>query len=112
VDPARLYDALLSVALKLGVEIRVERLLVDSQRAGGLCRLRGRQLVLLDDRSSTVERSAALAEALSELDLEGIYMPPEARLVVEAARRAAPAPTLAAELLPKPGLRTCREPKP
>ena len=111
VEPARLYDALLAVAHKLGVEVRVERLLVRSARAGGLCRLRGRQVVLLDDGASTVERNAALAEALSLLDVDGIFMPPEARLVLEAARRATPVPTLAAELMPKPGLRTCRETK-
>ena len=111
-EPARLYDALLAVAHKLGVEVRVERLLVEGVRAGGLCRLHGRQVVLLDDRASTVERNAAFAEALSLLDVDGIFMPPEARLIVEAARRALPVPTLAAELLPKPGLRTCREPKP
>jgi hypothetical protein len=112
VEPARLYEALLGVAHKLGVQVRVERLLVDSQRGGGLCRLRGRDVILLDERASTVERGAALAEALASLDVDGVFMPPEVRLMLEAMRAAAPAPFLAAVLRPKPGLRTCREPKP
>lgn len=51
---------------------------------GGLCVVRGEQLVLIDQRAPLPDRVLALARALSELESETVYMAPEAREVIEA----------------------------
>jgi hypothetical protein len=111
VDPARLLDELLAVARKLGIHVRIEPLLVQSSRAGGLCRLRGRTLVLLDERASIVERGAVLAEALAGLELDNVYMPPEVRLLIALTKTSRVLPSLTGQTRPKPGVRACRDRK-
>jgi len=119
VDAQRLLDELLSAARKLGLKVRIEPLRAASGRAGGLCRIRGQTLVLLDELAGPVEQAAALAEALAELDVENIQMAPEARRTIEAKRRhemwrvndARPAQRddrVRPLPLPKPGLRRGR----
>jgi hypothetical protein len=82
----RLLDELLTVARRLGIEVRVEAFHGGIRTSGGLCRLRGRVLVLIDQRLGVFERTRTLADALSELDIDGIYLTPEARRFIEAAR--------------------------
>lgn len=118
-DPRRLLDDLSSVALKLGLEVRVEPFASPGRSAGGLCVVHGRQVVLIDAGARPVEQAASLAEALGGFELEGVHMAPEARRFIEqrrehgawqrepaASRRArdnvAPLP------LPKPGLRSTK----
>ena len=86
-DARRLLDELLSVARKLGLKVRIEPMRTAAGHAGGLCRVQGRMLVLLDELASPVEQAGALAEALGELDVENVYMAPEARRSIEATRR-------------------------
>lgn len=86
-DAQRLLDELLAAARKLGLKVRIEPMRTAAGRAGGLCRLRGQTMVLLDELAAPVEQAAALAEALGELDVENVYMAPEARLAIEATRR-------------------------
>jgi hypothetical protein len=126
-------DELLRVAHKLGLRVRVEPFETAAVLAGGLCWVRGRQLILLDENASMVDRVAAMAEALANFDLETVYLAPEARQLVEAALargtradetadRLAPTSTLGGSdpavpqqsgnagvrelLIPKPGLRS------
>ncbi len=42
---------------------------VSARSAGGLCRLRGKQLIIVDGLATESERAAALAEALVEIGL-------------------------------------------
>jgi hypothetical protein len=93
VEPRRLRDELVGVAQKLGFEVRVEPFRAATRSAGGLCRLRDRVLILLDANSNAVDQARALAEALATLDLEDVYMAPEARGLIDRLRsgRAAPA---------------------
>jgi hypothetical protein len=44
-------------------------------------------LVLIDQRLGVYERTRTLADALSELDVEGVYLTPEARRLIEHAHR-------------------------
>jgi UDP-N-acetylmuramate dehydrogenase len=85
-EPGRLLNELFSAARKLGLRVRVEAFDTPSLGGGGLCWVYGRQLVLLDENASQVEQAAALAEALAAFDTEPIYMAPEARGAIEAAR--------------------------
>ena len=85
----RLFEELLSAAEKLGVEVRVEPFETGGTSAGGICKLRGKRLILLDAAASVPERAAALASALSDLDHERVYLAPGAReyIYAEHARR-------------------------
>lgn len=78
-----LFDELIRVAEKLGVEVRIEPFETPATGGGGLCVLRGEQLVLLDATAPLHERILALARALSRLDTETVYMTPEARDILE-----------------------------
>lgn len=87
-DSRRLLDELHDAAGKLGIEVRREPFGARSVGgAGGLCRLRGRDVILLDSGASLTEQSAALAEALARFDLEQISLAPQAREFVETARK-------------------------
>src|SRR5262249_30815612 len=69
--------------------VRIETLRVPVHHAtGGLCRLRGKPVVLLDNRSPMLDRVLTLAEALAPLaqSSEQVYMAPEARELLETAR--------------------------
>jgi hypothetical protein len=89
VERERLFEELLSAAQKLGVEVRVEPFETGGTSAGGICRLPGRRLILLDVAANVPERAAALAAVLSDLDHECVYLAPEAReyIYAERARR-------------------------
>jgi hypothetical protein len=104
-EPPRLLQELLRAAERLGLEVRVRPFHVPPVRGGGLCRVRGRYVVLLDQNSTATDRSLALAEALGSFDLERLYLAPEARQLVEAARHGR---SPAAPPRPKPGLRSTR----
>jgi hypothetical protein len=88
VDAQHLLDELLQAAKRLGVEVRSEPFETPAAAAGGLCVVRGENLVLIDQRAPLVDRVRALARALVELESESVYMAPEARELVEAARMA------------------------
>jgi len=89
VERARLFEELLCAAEKLGVEVRVEPFETGGTSAGGICKLHGRRLILLDAAASVPERAAALASVLSELDHERVYLAPGAReyIYAEQSRR-------------------------
>ncbi len=118
-------DELIGVARKIGIEVRIQPIRIPSRSFGGLCRLRGRQVLVLDQRSSFVDRIGTLAEALSqfERELDGVFLTPEARRMVEAARAkldyaarhaykdaagAPHMPLIHAPSRPKPGIRKAR----
>jgi len=87
-DAQHLLDELLQAAKRLGVEVRSEPFETPAAAGGGLCVVRGENLVLIDQRAPLVDRVRALARALVELESESVYMAPEARELVEAARMA------------------------
>ena len=86
VDDGELLDELMRVAARLGVDVRVERFETPPARGGGRCVVDGRALVLLDVRAPVADRVEALAAALAAADLEDLYVPPEVRERIEAAR--------------------------
>jgi hypothetical protein len=120
VDPARLVDELIGVARKLGIEVRVEHMRLPTHSSGGLCRLKGRQVLLLDSKSSVIDRAGALAEALAGFDFDAMELSDDTRTVLESARSrrmrlasgavtpSTPPPTVHTLLRAKPTLRRCR----
>lgn len=85
--PERLVGELCLLAERLGLEVRRESL---DGAPGGLCVLRGRAMVLLDESLPPAEQAEVLAAALAEAgrrgpsqaeaaDLESLYILPEVR---------------------------------
>ena len=85
-DDQHLLDELLQAAQRLGVEVRLEPFETPATMGGGLCVVRGEQLVLIDQRAPLVDRIRALARALAELQSETVYMAPDARELIETIR--------------------------
>jgi UDP-N-acetylmuramate dehydrogenase len=65
-----LFDELNRLITLAGIEIRTESFRLPPESAGGLCRIRGRDLVLLHSGASQAERAEALIEVLEHLGLE------------------------------------------
>lgn len=82
-DDQHLLDELLQAAARLGVEVRLEPFETPATVGGGLCVLRGENLVLIDQRAPLPDRVRALARALRDLRSETVYMAPEARALIE-----------------------------
>ena len=82
----RLVDELSEAARRLGVEVRREKILreVGYRARGGSCRFRDRNLIIIDREIAPAEQVEILAEALRGHDLEGLYLSPAARRVIEA----------------------------
>jgi hypothetical protein len=82
----RLVDELSDAARRLGLEVRREKLLreVGYRARGGACRLRNHELIILDRELGLPEQVDILAEALREHDLQGLYLSPAARRLVDA----------------------------
>jgi len=79
---------------------------------GGLCWLRGRPFVVMDEQLSQADRVALVATALASFDLESLHVIPAVREVVEGH---APGATRKPRRVSRPGLaratRRATEPK-
>ncbi|MCK4389843.1 MAG: hypothetical protein KAV83_06365 [Desulfobacterales bacterium] len=86
-EPEKTYEYLEDMAEKLGISIRYENL-ADSVFAAtsGLCKIKGRYFYLMDSSTHLTERIRLLSQCLSKMDLEGIYVVPALRQVLERCR--------------------------
>jgi hypothetical protein len=107
VDPARLFDELLGIAARAGLEVRTRTFRGKVQGkvpfAGGLCTVVGKAMVLLNSNASAVERSVALADALASLPLTDVEMSTDARRFL-AERARSRSGVVQPDSSPKPGL--------
>jgi hypothetical protein len=107
VDPGRLFDELLGIAARTGLEVRTRSFRGKVQGkvpfAGGLCTVVGKQLVLLNSNASAVERSVALADALAHRTLTELTMSADARRFL-AERARSRSGLVEPDLPPSPGL--------
>ncbi len=86
-DPKVLLSELLCTCKALGLAIRDEPMKVPASRlAGGLVRLRGADVVIVDSSAPVVDRIAAVADALCELAVAPLHLSPEARQAITIAR--------------------------
>lgn len=81
----RLVDELAEAAQRVGLEVRREKILreVGYRARGGACRLREKDLIILDREQAPAEQIEVLAEALRARDLETVYLSPAARRVLQ-----------------------------
>ncbi len=81
-----LVDELAEAARRLGLEVRREKLLreVGYRARGGACRLRQKNLIIIDREQPAAEQIEVLAEAMRGRNLEEVYLSPAARRIVQA----------------------------
>ncbi|MHB8380798.1 MAG: hypothetical protein ACYDC3_00455 [Candidatus Binataceae bacterium] len=81
----KLVEELSEAASRVGLEVRRERILreVGYRARGGACRLREKDLVIIDREQPAAEQLEVLADALRSRDLEALYLSPAARRVVQ-----------------------------
>jgi len=83
-NEATLLQHLEDIASRLGVELRYENLGQSGVRsAGGFCRVSGRPMILVNRKDSRRRKILVLARSLKKLDLEGIFIPPAVRKLIE-----------------------------
>jgi hypothetical protein len=83
----KLVDELSDAATRVGVEVRRERILreVGYRARGGACRLREKDMVIIDREQPAAEQLEILIDALRPHDLEALYLSPAARRIMQAA---------------------------
>ena len=85
-DETAILDHLEALAHTLGVEIRYERLEGETGSAsGGLCRIRGKQVIIVNSEVRTGLKVRTLAKALRRFDLSREYLRPALRDLLEEA---------------------------
>jgi hypothetical protein len=81
----KLMDELCEAAERVGLVVRREKILreIGYRARGGACRLREKDLVIIDRDMAPAEQLEVLADALRSHDLESLYLSPAARQVVQ-----------------------------
>jgi len=77
VTPEEATHALAQLALTAGVQVRVERFEHPLAGKGGLCRIEGELVILVDAKLGALEQAGVIGLALADLDLDGVQVPPE-----------------------------------
>ena len=81
----RLVDELTETARRLGLEVRREKILreVGYRARGGACRLREKDLIILDSSQPPAEQVEVLVEILRARNLDDLYLSPAARRALQ-----------------------------
>ena len=83
-DEAALLSLLEDLASGLGIEVRQESM--DSEAgfsSGGLCRIRGKSVIIVNQKAALQDKIKILARALNRMDLGQVYMKPALREFLE-----------------------------
>jgi hypothetical protein len=80
-----MVEELAQAAERVGLQVRRERLLreVGYRARGGACRLREKDLLIIDSAQPPAEQLEVLLEALRTRDLETMYLSPAARRLLQ-----------------------------
>ncbi len=81
-------DVLLSqledLAEKLGILVRDENINIEeSSSSGGLCRIEGEYVLILNSKATVKEKNQVMINALQQFDLSDIYIKPVIRELLE-----------------------------
>ena len=85
--PPEILRELSALADRLGVDLRFEALGGTTEGRGGLCRIHGHAVIVVERELPILEKIDVLTGALSRFDLEKVYMPPELRARLERLER-------------------------
>jgi len=73
------------IATRLGVELRYENLgQIGLRIDGGYCKVAGKPMILVNRKDSLQRKIRVISRSLGKLNLEGIFIPPAVRRVIEA----------------------------
>ena len=83
-DDTAILGHLEALAHTLGIQVRYETLEGEAAfPSGGLCRVRDKQFIIINEKASTGEKVQTLARALRRFDLSGVYLRPALRDFLE-----------------------------
>lgn len=79
-DESRMLKEIEELAQSLGIEVRYENLKREGGlTSGGLCRLKGKHLLIINSRAAARDKLEALATAVNRFDLCHLYLKPGLR---------------------------------
>ncbi|MBI5582630.1 MAG: hypothetical protein HY892_02290 [Deltaproteobacteria bacterium] len=79
-----LLDQLEALAQRLGISVRYEMLSgEEASGAGGLCRVKGRPVVIIHTQAATHVKIRILIESLKQFPLDDFYLKPALRELLE-----------------------------
>jgi len=83
-DETALLSHLEALAHALGLQVRYESLEGETAlSSGGLCRIKDKQVIIVNDRVTIGEKIQTLARAMKRFDLSEIYLKPALRDFLE-----------------------------
>jgi hypothetical protein len=83
-DENTLLGQLEELAQALGIEVRYEPIRKEATFSpGGLCRLKGKYLLILNAGATTKDKVLTLARAVNRFDLDRVYLRPGLRELLE-----------------------------
>ena len=84
VDARTVLGHLEALAEQIGIEVRYEAMEgEESFSTGGMCRIRGRPVIIINSRAPREDRIRTFVNALRRLDLSQIYLLPGIRDLIE-----------------------------
>lgn len=79
----RLLQELEEIAEKLSIAVQYDDLMgMDFKIKGGLCKLRGKHVIIMDRRTPLTERVDLLVGALRRFDLSSLFIKPYIRSMI------------------------------
>jgi N-dimethylarginine dimethylaminohydrolase len=79
-----ILNQLEELAEKLGIAVRYENVIVEeSSGTGGLCRIKGKYVLIVHSHATSKEKIQVMAAALKVFDLGDIYVKPVIRELLE-----------------------------
>jgi len=85
-DEEEIIEQLEELVRGFGIEIRYEPITFDDEITnvvGGLCKLRGEKLLIINSKSPMRDKIKTFAQALRSFDLDKIYIKPAIRALIE-----------------------------
>ena len=85
-DDETVINQLEQLAESFGIEIRYEPIRLDDDLTnvkGGLCRLNGEYVIIINSDVTAKEKIKALAEAVKHFDLDSVYILPAIRELLD-----------------------------
>lgn len=83
-DEQERLEQLEELARNLGIEVRYETFKGEgSFSTGGLCKVHGKHLIIINTRAATGDRIKAIAGAVTRFDLSRVYLRPGLREFLE-----------------------------
>ena len=91
-NPEQLHGELEHLLTQLGIEIRHDVLEEASMSQGGLCKVKGKTVLIVNHTLNLNEKNNMIIRSLQTLDTEGIYIKPYVRGLIEGGMTPAPLP--------------------